>query len=73
MKNVSKLGGKALLEKYGREHFSDMGKRSAKARAGTQGPEYFRNLQRLGVEARRKRKEEKKGLGEKIVDKILSI
>lgn len=32
MMNIPRMGGIAVREKYGRDHFSELGKRSAKAR-----------------------------------------
>lgn len=52
-KIVSRKGGMTTKEKYGREHYSAMGKRGAEAKLKMYGPGYFLKLSALGVAARR--------------------
>ncbi|MEK7180317.1 MAG: hypothetical protein AAB706_02480 [Patescibacteria group bacterium] len=50
---IARKGGNKTLEKYGREHFSAIGKRGAEAKVRIFGPDYFTKLSALGVAARK--------------------
>lgn len=72
-KFVSAKGGRAVKKKYGKGHYSEMGKKSAEVRMEKYGTEGFRELSRLGVEARRRKAEAKKGILQKVMEKIASV
>ena len=71
-KEVSAKGGRKTMRKYGKKHFSKIGKRGAKAKLAKYGTEYFTNLSRLGVEARKKKALAKKGIIERVVEAVTS-
>ncbi len=52
-------GGKACLAKHGREHYVEMGRRSAEVSAKKRGLNYFKKLSDAGVAARRVKREER--------------
>ena len=56
------MGGMATKIKYGREHYSSMGKRGGKSKFAKYGKEYFIKLSLLGVAARLKKISDKKAL-----------
>ena len=66
-------GGMMTKKKYGREHYSMMGKRSAKIRLKRFGIEGFKKLSALGVAARQAKAQSKKSLSQKIGEVIASI
>ena len=72
-KLVSARGGRATKRKYGKKHFSELGKRGGASKLKMYGLDYFKRLSALGVEARKKKAEEKKELGKRIVEKLLSV
>lgn len=64
---VSRMGGNALKEKYGKEHFSKLGVKGSKAVLKKYGQDFYLNLAKKGLEARRikaetKAKEEAKSI-----------
>lgn len=50
-----KKGGESTKAKYGRDHYSKMGKKTVENRR-KQDPDYFKRLAQFGLEARRKKK-----------------
>ena len=72
-KYVSSKGGRSTKRKYGKGHYSAMGKRSAEVRMEKYGTEGFLQLSRLGVEARKRKAEAKKGMLQKVMEKIASV
>ena len=64
---VSRMGGNAIKEKYGKEYFSQLGFKGSKAVLKKYGKDFYLNLSKKGVEARRikaeaKAKEESKSI-----------
>lgn len=53
------LGGKTTLNRHGKKHFSEAGKKGALAKI-QKDPDYYKKLSRAGVEARLKKKAEAK-------------
>ncbi len=70
-RKISSRGGTSTAKRYGKDHYSELGKKGAEARLAKYGTEYYKELSRKGVEARRRKAEEKKSLTEKIVDFIV--
>lgn len=64
LKEFAKKGGKTTFKKYGTAHYSDIGSKGAQSLKALHGEEYFVNLSKLGVAARKlaseKRAAEKK-------------
>lgn len=53
-------GGNTTKSKYGVEHYSNMGKKSAAATKKKYGPDYFKEFAKRGLEARLKKAAAKK-------------
>ncbi len=53
-KKISSKGGKTTFEKYGPDHFAEMGRKGAESKL-KKDPEYFRKLSIMAQEARKKR------------------
>lgn len=65
----ARKGGNAYKAKYGIQGYSELGKRSAQSRKESKDPEYWKELSKKGVEARRRKmKERKKNVLDKTVD-----
>jgi len=54
---VASRGGRATLLKYGKEHFSKLGAKSAKVRKNKFGSDYYKRLSMSGVAARKEKRE----------------
>ncbi len=50
------MGGQAVLNKYGRLHYSVMGLRGAKGKVKKYGSGYWKTLSKFGVEARKNKR-----------------
>ena len=82
-KLVSAKGGRMTKRKYnekividGRKvnkHYSEIGKRGGKAKLKMYGVDYFKKLSALGVAARVKKAQAKKGIIQKVVEAVASI
>jgi hypothetical protein len=46
-KAVSAAGGKSTLKKYGKKHYSEMGKKGAKTKLKKYGKDYFKKIRKL--------------------------
>ena len=57
---VSRKGGKAVVEKYGPAYMGELGKKGATSKL-EKDPDYFKKLAKLGVEGRLKKKEKTSG------------
>lgn len=58
-KNVSKLGGLAVKEKYGEKHFSEMGKKGVEVIKKDKGDIYFADLAQKMRDAKKAKREAK--------------
>ena len=56
LQELCSMGGNARSKKYGRQAFVDMGKKGAASLKEKKGPDYFINLSKMGIEARRLKK-----------------
>ena len=82
-KLISAKGGRMTKKKYSEvimvngkkvnKHYSEMGKRGGKAKLKMFGVDYFKNMAAKSVEARKKKIEDAKSLGQKIVETVTSI
>jgi general stress protein YciG len=70
-KEFSSRGGKKTFFKYGRKHFSEIGKKGMKTNIKLYGKEFFVKLSAAGVAARKAKRDAAKPLVEKIKDAIL--
>lgn len=52
---IWKLGGLSVLKKYGKAHFSKMGKMGARIQKKLYGPDYYKKLSAAGVKARQEK------------------
>jgi len=43
---VAAMGGKTILEKYGREHFQELGRRGGGSLKAKYGDDYFKRIRR---------------------------
>jgi hypothetical protein len=43
---VASMGGKTVLQKYGKEHFVEMGRRGASAIKAKYGQDYYKRIRR---------------------------
>ncbi len=69
-KQFSSRGGKKTFKRYGKKHFSEIGKKGVKAKIKKYGTDYFIKLSQAGVAARKAKRDANRSLVEKIVDVI---
>lgn len=67
-KIISARGGKKTLKRFGKKHFSEIGKLGGAAKLKKYGTDYFKNISAKGVAARRAKAEKKKSLLQHVVD-----
>jgi len=67
----ARIGGNKVLKKYGKKHFSEMGKKGAMANIKKYGTDFFKKLSLAGVEARKAKRDASRTVIEKIKDAIL--